>query len=78
MALVGGFYLNKFCLKNKGSLHLLSASGWRVVCFREALKSMLPQQDQDGVLDSCPRSLTAELQDLSSLLEASQTAFTSA
>lgn len=67
MALVGGFYSNKFCLKNKGSLHLLSVSGWHVVCFREALKSTLPQQDQDGVLYSCPWSVTAELQNGSSL-----------
>lgn len=48
------FCFNKLCPKNKGSLQLLSESGWCVACFLETLKSMLPQQDWDGVLASCP------------------------
>lgn len=59
--------LEKFCLKYKGSLHWPSESGWRVACFREALKSMLSQQDGDWSSDSCPWSITAELQNRSSL-----------
>lgn len=42
--------------------HWLSESGWCVLCFPGTWTSMLSQQDWDGALDSCPWSITAELQ----------------
>lgn len=65
--MTGGFHFIKFCFKNKGSRQLLRESGWCVVCFLETLKSVLPQQGWDGVLDSCPWSIPAELHNCSSL-----------